>query len=156
MPHLTSGSAGRIETFRGPGEPPFKLYGLLGYALNYGIAFGLWLMWPLPALLFFGVSLLLAGVRGYVGCEILALSNLLKGRRDELACAILSPVDNIERSVMSMKLTSGHRRSIGWAGSGSDDEYGVRHDPMSNGPAQTAERPATAIRNGGRSERTRS
>ena len=90
-----------VRIFRGPGEPPFKLYGLWGYALNYGIAFDLWLMWPLPALLFFGVSLLLAGVRGYAGCEILALSNLLSGRRDELACAILSPVDNIERSVMS-------------------------------------------------------
>lgn len=89
-----------VRIFRGPGEPPFKLYGLWGYALNYGIALGLWLVWPLPTLLFFGVSLLLAGARGYAGCEILALSNLLRGRRDELACAILSPVDNIERSVL--------------------------------------------------------
>ena len=68
-----------VRILRGPGEPPFKLYGLWGYALNYGIAFGLWLMWPLPALLFFGVSLLLAGVRGYAGCEILAFVESAEG-----------------------------------------------------------------------------
>lgn len=87
-----------VRLFRGPGSEPFKLYGWKGYMLNYGIALGLWVAWTVPALLFFGVSLLLAGVRGYAGCEILALSNLLRGRNDELACAILSPIDNIERS----------------------------------------------------------
>lgn len=90
-----------VRLFRGPGSAPFRLYGWKGYALNYGIALALWLVWTIPALLFFGVSLLLAGVRGYAGCEILALSNLLRGRDDELACAILSPIDNIERSVMA-------------------------------------------------------
>lgn len=87
-----------VRLFRAPGSEPFKLYGWKGYALNYGIALALWLVWTVPALLFFGVSLLLAGVRGHAGCEILALSNLLRGRSDELACAILSPIDNIERS----------------------------------------------------------
>lgn len=70
-----------VRLFRGPGAPPLKLYGTEGYALNYGVALALWLVWPVPALLFFGDSLLLAGVRGYAGCEILALSNLLRCHR---------------------------------------------------------------------------
>lgn len=47
-------------------------------------------------LLFFGGSMLLAALLGYAGCEVLALPNLLLGRRDALWCLLFSPVDSRE------------------------------------------------------------
>jgi hypothetical protein len=47
--------------------------------------------------LFLGVSTLLAGLRGYAGCELLAIPNALSGRRDRLDCFIYSPIDGAER-----------------------------------------------------------
>lgn len=43
--------------------------------------------------LFFGCSMVLAAVMGYGGCEVLALPNLLLGRRDEVWCLLYSPLD---------------------------------------------------------------
>lgn len=43
--------------------------------------------------LFFGGSMVLAAVMGYGGCEVLALPNLLLGRRDEVWCLLYSPLD---------------------------------------------------------------
>ena len=83
---------------RRPGSPPIRLYGALGYAVNFGSAGGLLLFWTTPALLFYGASVLLAVVRGYAGCEILALSNFLRKRDDQLACAVFSPIDAMEAS----------------------------------------------------------
>lgn len=48
--------------------------------------------------LFFGLSMLLAAARGYAGCEILALPNLLLGRHDAIWCPLYSPVDAAERA----------------------------------------------------------
>jgi hypothetical protein len=48
------------------------------------------------ALLFFGSSMLLAAIRGYAGCEVLAISNWLLGRDDQVGCALFKPVDSIE------------------------------------------------------------
>jgi hypothetical protein len=45
---------------------------------------------------FFGVSVLLAALRGYAGCELLAIPNALTGRRDELDCFIYTPIDTAE------------------------------------------------------------
>lgn len=79
-----------------PGSTPLRLYGTQGYALNFGIGGPLLVLWTTPALLFYGASILLAFVRGYAGCEILALSNLLRRRDDQLACAVFSPIDALE------------------------------------------------------------
>ena len=46
--------------------------------------------------LFYGVSLLLAAARGYAGCEILAISNWLIRRNDQVGCVVFSPLDAIE------------------------------------------------------------
>lgn len=43
-----------------------------------------------------GASMLLAAVRGYGGCEVLAVSNLMSGRRDQVGCLLYSPIDRWE------------------------------------------------------------
>jgi hypothetical protein len=83
---------------RPPGSGPFHLYGALGYAVNFGTAGLLLAAWTTPALLFYGTSILLAVVKGYSGCEILALSNLSRRRDDQLACAVFSPIDALEQA----------------------------------------------------------
>ncbi len=49
------------------------------------------------ALIFFGGSMLLTALRGYAGCEILAPSNWLLRRHDQIACALFAPIDVLER-----------------------------------------------------------
>lgn len=83
---------------RPPGSTPFHLYGPIGYAVNFGTAGLLLAIWTTPALLFYGASILLAVVKGYAGCEILALSNFLRRRDDQLACAVFSPIDALEQT----------------------------------------------------------
>ncbi len=48
-------------------------------------------------LLFIGVSLVLAALRGSAGCEFLAVSNLLLHRADQIACAVFTPIDGLDR-----------------------------------------------------------
>lgn len=48
------------------------------------------------ALIFFGGSMLLAAVRGYRGCEVLAASNWILGRDDQVGCVLFSPIDRTE------------------------------------------------------------
>jgi hypothetical protein len=42
---------------------------------------------------FFGLSMLLAALRGYDGCEVLAVSNLLLRRQDAIWCPLYTPFD---------------------------------------------------------------
>jgi len=49
------------------------------------------------SLLFFGSSMILAALRGDAGCEILAVSNWLLHRHDQIACALFFPIDALER-----------------------------------------------------------
>lgn len=86
-----------LLVLRPPGSEPFHRYGAVGYALNFGTAGLLLAIWTTPALLFYGASILLAVFKGYAGCEILALSNLLRRRDDQLACAVFSPIDALEQ-----------------------------------------------------------
>jgi hypothetical protein len=55
------------------------------------------------ALLFYGTSMLLAAVRGYAGCEVLAVSNWVLRRDDQIGCMVFWPVDTAE---------SGHRDAV--------------------------------------------
>lgn len=48
------------------------------------------------AMVFYGASLLLAALRGYAGCEVLAGSNWLLRRDDQIGCLVLSPLDRWE------------------------------------------------------------
>ncbi|MEU0094858.1 hypothetical protein [Kribbella sp. NPDC006257] len=48
------------------------------------------------AVLFYGASMLLAAIRGYAGCEALAISNWLLRRDDHIGCLVFSPIDQLE------------------------------------------------------------
>jgi hypothetical protein len=45
---------------------------------------------------FFGFSMLVAALRGYAGCEVLAIPNALTGRRDQIGCVLYTPIDRAE------------------------------------------------------------
>ena len=86
----------------------FEATGPLATTLNMLILFGLlltpWYAPPLSftssaAFLFYGASMLLAAIRGYGGCEVLAVSNWLLRRDDQVGCLVLSPIDQLERSL---------------------------------------------------------
>jgi peptidoglycan/LPS O-acetylase OafA/YrhL len=55
----------------------------------------------LAAVTFLGISLVVAGVRGLPGCELLAISGLFFRENTELACLIFSPLDRLERKLRS-------------------------------------------------------
>jgi hypothetical protein len=48
------------------------------------------------ALLFYRTSMLLAALRGYAGCEVLAVSNWVLRRDDQIGCMVFGPVDSAE------------------------------------------------------------
>jgi hypothetical protein len=83
----------------------FRATGPLGFALNGAIFLALYLT-PFygPALaftsdaapLFYGTSMLLAALRGYAGCEVLAISNWLLRRNDQVGCVVFAPIDHLE------------------------------------------------------------
>jgi hypothetical protein len=49
------------------------------------------------AMIFYGTSMLLAAARGYAGCEVLAVSNWVLRRDDQIGCLVFAPVDALER-----------------------------------------------------------
>jgi len=78
----------------------------VGYMLNCAVFFALYLTPQYApalaftsdaALLFYGASMLLAAARGYAGCEVLAVSNWLLRRDDQVGCVLFWPVDCLER-----------------------------------------------------------
>ena len=83
----------------------FQETGPLGTAINMVVFLALfltpWYLRPLSvtsdgALVFYGASMWLAAIRGYGGCEVLAISNWLLRRDDQVGCFVLSPVDSLE------------------------------------------------------------
>lgn len=85
-----------IAAARGTNAPPLRLYGSAGHCINWGIGIVAFSFIPVAALLFYGASILLAFARGYAGCEILAISNWLRSRDDQIVCPIFSPIDHAE------------------------------------------------------------
>jgi hypothetical protein len=83
----------------------FQYTSPLSFAVNAAIFFALWLTWwyapPLritsdAALVFYGMSMLVAAACGYDGCEVLAVSNLILRRDDQIGCALFFPLDYVE------------------------------------------------------------
>lgn len=72
--------------------------GALATCINCAALVVLLVAWPTrnATLVFLGGSMLLAGVRGYGGCESLAVSNWLLRRDDQVGCLLLSPIDALE------------------------------------------------------------
>ena len=84
---------------------PVRATGPVWHALTvaaFGVLYGT--NWYAPdlavlsdaALIFFGASMLLAAARGYAGCEILAISNWVLRRDDQVGCMLFAPVDYVE------------------------------------------------------------
>jgi hypothetical protein len=79
--------------------------GPVGTAINMVVLLALFLTpWYAPplsftsgaALVFYGASMLLAALLGYGGCEVLAISNWVLRRDDQVGCFVLGPVDYAE------------------------------------------------------------
>lgn len=72
--------------------------GPLAHAINIAIFLVLYSIEATsdPALVFYGTSMLLAALRGDAGCEVLAVSNWLLRRDDQIGCAVFWPVDTAE------------------------------------------------------------
>jgi hypothetical protein len=49
------------------------------------------------ALIFFGTTMLVAAVRGDAGCEVLAISNWVLRRDDQVGCLLFGCIDSVER-----------------------------------------------------------
>jgi hypothetical protein len=73
---------------------------ILVYALGSSrvVIFGLG-RGQLAAALFLGVSLVLAGLRGDPGCEVMSIPNSLFREQTHLACLFFSPIDWVERKI---------------------------------------------------------
>jgi hypothetical protein len=72
------------------------------------VAFWVWL----------GASMLIAAARGYGGCEVLAVPNLITGRRDQVGCILYTPIDRAEarrkaREVGRPAMPNGDRAGAG-------------------------------------------
>jgi hypothetical protein len=87
------------------GRAPLRATGPAGHAANAAVFLALYLTpYYAPvlsvtsdaALVFYGASMLLAAARGYAGCEVLALSNWILRRDDQVGCLLFSPVDHAE------------------------------------------------------------
>ena len=72
--------------------------GPLGHALNLAVFLVLYLLESTSdaTLIFYGASMWLAALWGYAGCEVLAASNWLLSRDDQVGCALFWPVDQLE------------------------------------------------------------
>ncbi|HEX9115790.1 MAG TPA: hypothetical protein VGA61_06955 [Anaerolineae bacterium] len=82
----------------------FEATGPIASAINVIVFFYFLLFAPRPlawlsdgVLLFYSVSMCLAAIRGYAGCESLAIPNWLLKRDDQLGCLFFSPIDSVER-----------------------------------------------------------
>jgi hypothetical protein len=94
----------------------FEATGPVAHVLNIAVFFALYLTPQYApalsatsdaALLFYGASMLLAAIRGYAGCEVLALSNWLLRRNDQVGCMVFAPIDHIERRVGGGRVSAG-------------------------------------------------
>ncbi len=71
----------------------------MGFALNCLIFLALYPFTGDEALIFYGASMLLAAVRGYAGCKVLAVSNWVLRRDDQVGCVVFSLVNHWEGRV---------------------------------------------------------
>lgn len=88
---------------------PAKLraHGPIASTINVAIFFYFWLLAPSSisfmsdaVVIFYGVAMLVAAIRGYAGCESLAISNWILKRDDQLGCLVFSPIDIAERRLL--------------------------------------------------------
>ena len=91
---------------RGRDATPVRLTGAGGHCINCAVLVAAFVLLPVAALLFYGISLLVAAARGYGGCEIFAISNWLRRRDDRIGCPVFLPVDRAERRAIARNSAS--------------------------------------------------
>src|SRR5260370_8669091 len=70
---------------------------IIGFALLIAISFVPAISYVgYAAFVFYGASMLLAAIRGYAVCEVLAVSHSLLHRDHHIRCLVLSPLDLLE------------------------------------------------------------
>ena len=87
-----------VMTWQRVRQTPIHGNGPLGTVINHAIIFGL-IAVPFTSLaagLFYAASALLAVVRDYKGCEVVAISNTLLRRHDEVGCFLFTPADALD------------------------------------------------------------
>ncbi len=94
-----------VATVRVLGRPLQDTSGV-GFCLNLALGavlFNLDATRELTAV-FAGSSLVLAAARGYAGCEVLAISNFVLRRQDQVGCVVFSPLDQIETRLSGARI----------------------------------------------------
>lgn len=93
-----------VRARRNPSK--LRAHGPTASAINIIIFFYFAFWTPSPisfmsdaVLIFYGVSMLIAAIRGYAGCESLSISNWILQRDDQLGCLFFSPIDFAERKL---------------------------------------------------------
>lgn len=81
------------------------LTGPFGHAATFALFGALYFTWWYApavsalsdaAMIFYGTTMLVAAARGYGGCEVLAISNWVLGRDDQVGCLLFEPIDRLE------------------------------------------------------------
>lgn len=94
----------RWRAFRHPGRL-VCLSGPAGHAATFAAFMALYLTWWYApavsvlsdaAMIFYGTTMLVAARRGYAGCEVLAISNWVLRRDDQVGCLLFEPIDRTE------------------------------------------------------------
>ena len=82
--------------------------GPIGTLTNLGTIVALFVIpWTTEiAYFFYGIPMFLAAWRGYRGCEMMAISNLILGRHDEVGCPWFWPVDTLESRLANRSTSS--------------------------------------------------
>jgi hypothetical protein len=101
-----TGVAVAVQWWRARRTPTrLDLTGLRGYAVDVAFFLVIFLpQWFIPrgyvlwaaGVIFIGASMLVAAVRGYAGCELMAASNWLLRRDDQVGCIVFTGVDRWE------------------------------------------------------------
>ena len=82
-----------VLSLRGRHAPPLQAIGPTAHCLNCVAGVAFFIVLPLAAMLFYGSAMIIAAVAGAPGCEISVVSNLLRGRHDEIGCPVFGPFD---------------------------------------------------------------
>ena len=87
-----------VMTWQRVRRTPIQGNGPWGIVINHAIIFALVAVpfTSLAAGLFYGASVLLAVARDYKGCEVVAISNTLLGRHDQVGCFLFTPADALD------------------------------------------------------------
>lgn len=84
---------------------PLRATGSVATTINLLLLLGLFLIPEVAppiyfiatgAAVFYGLSMLLAALRGRAGCEVTAIPNWILGRDDQVGCPVFTPLDSME------------------------------------------------------------